>query len=249
MIVGGQKCGTTTLHNWLDQHPDICMSDPKEPKFFERDYWKGNIWYEELHFPTRRNKFHGEARVHNLLIKYVPDRIKEYDPLTKIVIMVRNPIDRYISAWNHFRVMRPGREIRTLEQAVDHSIKNFDLDCFESEEKFSANLDPAGGPYNSRYLENGCYSDLIKRYWTRFETHIIVMDDLINDPLLVYTNLLRFLGVGPYVPDFIVLNNKEYDQAGDVVRRALYNFYLDRVYKLSDLMQRDLNTLWGIHDD
>lgn len=252
MIVGGQKCGTTSLHNWLSQHPDICMSIPKEPKFFEIDYWRGSKWYEDncyFHNCKLDMKFYGEARVQNILVKYVPDRIKEYDPLTKIVIMVRNPIDRFISAWNHFKVMRPGREIRTLDQAVDEGIENFDLDCFDSEEKFYANLDPKGGPYGGRYLEHGCYYPLMQRYWYQFETHIIVMEDLINSPILVYSRLLKFLGAKSFVPDFKILNHKEYTHNGDVARKILHNFYIGGVYDLSDFMQRDLNKLWDIHDD
>jgi len=250
MIVGGQKCGTTSMHNWLDQHPNICMSNPKEPKFFEIDYWKNSYWYESIYFVHKPiNQFYGEARVQNILVKYVPDRIEEYNPDTKIVIMIRNPIDRFISAWNHFKVMRPGREIRTLDQAITEGIENFDLDCFDSEEKFYANLDPRGGPYGGRYLEHGYYIDLIRRYYDRFDTHIIVMDDIIDHPKWTYWKLLEFLGAKHFMPDFVHLNRKNRPPAGFGERKRLHTFYLNSVYELSNFMQRDLNQLWGIHDD
>jgi len=253
MIVGGQKCGTTSMHNWLNQHPDICMSNPKEPKFFEIDYWKGKTWYENNHYYHNcpdNMKFYGEARPQNILVKYVPDRIEQYDPDTKIVIMIRNPVNRFISAWNHFKVMRPGREIRSLVQTVDESIENFDLDCFDSEEKFYSNLDPAGGPYGGRYLEHGYYIDLIRRYYDRFDTHIIVTEDMIDYPQWVYQSLLDFLGADTFTPNFKNLNVKLYDYNSDLAsRKRLHNFYLNSVYELSNFMQRDLNKLWDIHDD
>lgn len=254
MIVGGQKCGTTSMHNWLHQHPDIRMSNPKEPKFFEIDYWKGDRWYEMTYFHQHNalnvpTKFHGEARVQNLLVKYVPDRIEEYDLNTKIVIMLRNPVDRFVSAWNHFKVMRPGREIRTLEQTIDESIDNFDLDCFDSEEKFYATLDPKGGPYGGRYLEHGYYIDLIRRFHSKFETHIIIMEDLIDTPGLEYMRLIDFLGADSFVPRFVKLNEK-HPKYGDLgSRKRLSDFYKNSVYELSNFLHKDLNELWEIHDD
>ncbi len=254
MIVGGQKCGTTSMHNWLDQHPDICMSKPKEPKFFEIDYWRGDRWYETTYYHQHNMlkapaTFHGEARVQNMLVKYVPDRIKLYDPNTKIVIMLRNPIDRYISAWNHFKVMRPGREPRSLEQAINDSEDNFDLDCFDSEEKFYANLDPKGGPYGGRYMEHGMYVKLIRRYHEMFEIHVIIMEDLVNAAEYEYLRLLNFLGARTFTPRFVKLNQK-LPKYGDLAsRKRLHDFYKNSVYELSNFLHRDLNHLWEIHDD
>lgn len=248
MIVGGQKCGTTSMHNWLDQHPQICMSYPKEPKFFEIDYWRGSHWYEQKHY-YGGYKFHGEARVQNILVKYVPDRIMEYNKNTKIVIMIRNPIDRFISAWNHFRVMRPGREIRTLDQAIDEGLDNFDLNCFDSEEKFYGNLDPKGGPYGGRYAEHGFYIRLIRRFYDKFNTHIIVMEDMIENPGIVYDDLIKFLGATNFQPRFNVLNVKQYQEGNFAARKRLHDFYINSVYALSNFMQRDLNKLWSIQDD
>ena len=250
MIVGGQKCGTTSMHNWLGQHPNITMSYPKEPKFFEIDYYKGPQWYEDTHFTEHWIKgpddFHGEARVQNILVGYVPDRIEEYDPNTKIVMMIRNPVDRFVSAWNHFRVMRPGREIRTLQHAVYEGIHDFDMNCFKSEELFAGNLDPKGGPYGGRYLEHGMWVDLIRRF-ERFDTHIIVMEDLARHPKIVYEKLLDFLGAKHYEPEFNRLNSKEYGDIELQAVRDLSSYYKYPVMELSDYLDRDLTTEWGFN--
>ena len=244
MIVGGQKCGTTSMHNWLDQHPHICMSSHKEPKFFEIDYHMGATWYEESYYTSGYN-FNGEARVQNILVKYVPERIKLYNPNTKIVIMLRNPVDRFISAWNHFKVMRPGREIRTLEQAINEGIENYDLDCFDSEEKFYANLDPRGGPYGGRYLEHGMYAHHIQRFNAMFDTQVLILDDLIANPLSEYSDMLGFIGAKAFVPDFVKLNVKNSQHAYPMERELLKSLYRDSVADLSNGLKRDLTTEWG----
>ena len=244
MIVGGQKCGTTSMHNWLNQHPDFCMSTPKEPKFFEIDYYEGPYWYQAKYFDNWR-KFHGEARVQNILVGYVPERIELYNPDTKIIIMVRNPIDRFISAWNHFKVMRPGREIRTLGRAVTEGIMEFDMNCFDSEEKFARNLDPKGGPYGGRYVEHGMYIEMIPRFTERFETKVIVMEDLIRHPKIVYDDVLEFLGADGYMPEFNKLNSKKYEVEEDGTREVLRNLYYQSVDKLGKYLGRDLLTEWS----
>lgn len=245
MIVGGQKCGTSSMHNWLDQNPSICMSYPKEPKFFEIQYQNGPGWYERQHFFDEAEAY-GESRVQNILIKYVPQRIYEYNPNTKIVIMLRNPIDRFISAWNHFAVMRPGREIRTLEQAIDEGIANFDLNCFDSEEKFYANLDPKGGPYGGRYLEHGMYADHIQRFNDLFDTSVILLDDIIANPQKEYSELLEFLGIRDFKPEFLKLNVKNPEMLNQVQsRERLKTWYRNSVERLSEGLKRDLTTEWG----
>ena len=51
LILGAAKCGTSSLHAWLAEHPDICMSEPKEPKFFEAEFEQGFDFYRRRYFP------------------------------------------------------------------------------------------------------------------------------------------------------------------------------------------------------
>jgi len=252
MIVGAQKCGTTSMHNWLGQHPYICMSDPKEPQYFEREYWKGIEFYKEKYFSHYNGETHcGEARVHNLIIKYVPERVKETFPDAKIIIMVRNPIHRYISAWNHFRVMRPGREIKTLNEAIseDEFTQQFNPNpAFQSEEEFCTKLDPAGGPYDCAYLETGVYIDHIRRWSEWFGgVKVVVMEDLFR-PHKVYNEVLDFIGAGSFTPEFVKMNVKPKDTSHND-SSYLRGYYRRSVDELSEYMQRDLTNEWGFDTD
>jgi Sulfotransferase domain len=104
IIIGGLKCGTTSIHHYLGLHPEIQMSKPKELNFFveELNWDLGLDWY--------RGRFHarlpvrGESSPHytNLpRFQEVAGRIREHCPEAKLIYMVRDPIDRILSHWRH----------------------------------------------------------------------------------------------------------------------------------------------------
>jgi hypothetical protein len=123
-IIGAAKAGTTSLHYYLDQHPEIQMSANKEPNYFSGPengvpYPMGRVAtleaYEELFDPAYRVR--GEASVSYANAprrEGVPARIKEAVPDARIIYMVRDPIKRLISHYQH-RVSWMG-EKRSLEE-------------------------------------------------------------------------------------------------------------------------------------
>jgi hypothetical protein len=104
IIIGGLKCGTTSIHHYLGLHPEIQMSRPKELNFFveELNWDLGLDWYRgrfDSRFPVR-----GESSPHYTnLPRYggVAERIREHCPDAKLIYMVRDPIDRILSHWRH----------------------------------------------------------------------------------------------------------------------------------------------------
>ena len=104
IIVGGLKCGTTSIHHYLGLHPEVQMSKPKELNFFARELnWDlGLDWYASRF--DRRFKVRGESSPHytNLpRFQGVPARIKEHCPDARLIYMVRDPIKRVLSHWVH----------------------------------------------------------------------------------------------------------------------------------------------------
>jgi len=102
IIIGAQKCGTTSLHHYLDQHDEIVMSKVKELNFFneELNWSKGLKWYE-AHFQGE-GKMRGEASPHYTNYPMSPGvakRMKEIVPDAKIIYLVRDPVERLISAY------------------------------------------------------------------------------------------------------------------------------------------------------
>lgn len=104
IIIGGLKCGTTSIHHYLGLHPEIQMSKPKELNFFvsEMNWDLGLDWYASRF--DGRCKVRGESSPHytNLpRFEGVPERIHEHCPDARLLYMVRDPIKRILSHWVH----------------------------------------------------------------------------------------------------------------------------------------------------
>lgn len=107
LIIGAMKCGTTSLFRYLRQHPQIAGSLKKEPQFFsdQKKYNQGLFAYNRLWlFAGLRNKIRLEASTNYTkfpVFQQVPERIKSYGIQPKLIYLVRNPIDRILSHYNH----------------------------------------------------------------------------------------------------------------------------------------------------
>jgi hypothetical protein len=104
IIIGGLKCGTTSIHHYLGLHPEVQMSKPKELNFFvsELNWDLGMDWYKSRF--DERFAVRGESSPHytNLpRFQGVAERISEHCPHAKLIYMVRDPIKRVLSHWVH----------------------------------------------------------------------------------------------------------------------------------------------------
>ena len=104
IIAGCGKCGTTTLAHLLNQHPDVFVSQPKEPNFLSYDdvYSKGWDWYESLFEQGANKTACGEGSVSYTLKEYeskVSERISKYLPSVRLIYIARNPYKRLESVY------------------------------------------------------------------------------------------------------------------------------------------------------
>ena len=105
IIAGAPKCGTSAIYYYLSCHPQVLLSHKKEIDFYWKNYHRGIEWYR-AHFPslTDRADFRtGEATPNYLRFPQVASRIKDTFPQTKIIILLRNPVDRAIS-WHYHKL-------------------------------------------------------------------------------------------------------------------------------------------------
>ena len=105
IVAGAQKGGTTALDFYLRQHPNICMATGKEVHFFDTEkFFQGHkVDYDEYHSRFEPNASHvlvGEATPIYMYWHYAPRRIWEYNSKMKLIILLRNPIERAYSHWN-----------------------------------------------------------------------------------------------------------------------------------------------------
>ena len=101
LIIGAPKCGTTALYYALKRHPQIHLSTPKEPFFFEEEFDRGTEYYWRTYFADgwQGQPLVGEARNAHLFVPYVTRRIYETVPHARLIASLRNPVERAFSHW------------------------------------------------------------------------------------------------------------------------------------------------------
>ncbi len=120
IIIGGQKCGTSSLHFYLSKHPDVFMSRLKEPEYFieERNWRRGIDWYRGCFEPA---PVRGEASANYTACRRfpgVPARVFDAVPQARLIYLMRDPLERVVSHWVHN--VAGGTETRPISAAVRH---------------------------------------------------------------------------------------------------------------------------------
>lgn len=154
-IVGAQKAGTTTIHDALYQHQDVCLPAIKETHFFSQsnNYALGEKWYAEQFKKNRNAKVWGEVNPEYMFYPKAPNRISKSISPSVIVIIIREPISR---AYSHYLMsVRRGVENMTFRDAMSAENSRANLEDVEYMSYFS-------------YKQRGMYSEQIKRLKDKF---------------------------------------------------------------------------------
>lgn len=193
-VVGAPKCGTSALTHYLNQHPEIFMPEGRDPTYFGSDLYREN----QLTFPEYLLFFKGasgakrigETSVWYLYSRRAAEEIREFDPESRIIVMIRNPVDKMYS--HHSQLLYSGNEdIADFEAALEA----------EPYRKKGLRI-PATNhrPEGLLYRETARFSVQVERYveafgWERL--HVVLYDDFERDVLGTYRRALEFLGVRP----------------------------------------------------
>ncbi len=183
IICGTQKGGTTSLHWYLKDHPEIFMADTKEVHFFDRNYEKGMKWYKDFFKKASSYKLIGEATPSYMYLEEVAGRIHKQLPKAKLIFVLRDPINRAYSAYWHMR--RNGGEKISFEKALEKEEKRLAQDA---QVKTSA----------IAYKARGRYAEQLKRYLALFprkQILILTTKELEEEPVATLNKIGTFLGV------------------------------------------------------
>jgi len=205
-LLGAAKCGTTTLYAYLKNMPDICMSRSKEPFFFEAEFEKGLDFYRKKYFAHWKGEpIIGDARHRNLYLPYVPQRIHQSNPNAKLLITLRNPIDRAFSHWLHL-CYHQGLTIsfsETIHEDNKRIREGFRVETTDEIVKYiQLLLDPKTEPpcLYWTFLDSGYYLEQIQRYlelFPRKNLKIVLLDDLSNKPEKTIHDIIEYLELNP----------------------------------------------------
>ena len=179
-IIGAQKSGTSTLWHALSQHPDIYMPEQKELNFFfhDEEFAKGTAYYAGFFKDAAPSQICGEASPGYICNPRVPLRIKRSLKSPKLILILRDPVERAHSQyWDNRRWLREKVEFDELVKRPLHQV-------FQ--------------PGKSNYFSRGLYSVYLERYFALFDREQILVlwfDDLRRDPVSVFQRCAEFIGV------------------------------------------------------
>lgn len=201
IIFGVSRSGTTSLYQYLAQHPNIEPCVVKEPRYFDMYFDRGLNWYR-MNFPLQTQKFisnklhhkkfiTGEASGAYLQNPHAAKRIYNLNPNMKLILLLRNPVDR---AFSHYkRKVKNGSEKLSFEEIIDQEQSRIDgeMEKMENNENYYSSI------YHSlAYLTTGLYVKRLKnwlKYFSLKQILILENGDLLKNPEKVYNQAIEFL--------------------------------------------------------
>ena len=198
-LIGVQKSATSSLYNWISQHPEICAPDSlKDIPFFSDDrlFKKGYDLFDDVygkHFKNQSVVFQGN--VNYIFFEKSLERIKTYNPDSKFLLVLRNPIDRAFSAYNF--AVRRGLENKNIIKAFEFETQILKEGSFQELSDLT-------------YKTHGLYAkqiEVFEKYFNLNKLCVVLFEDLKNDPLREVKRVFEFFDVeSTFIPKLTYLN-------------------------------------------
>jgi hypothetical protein len=245
LIIGGQRCGTTSLYYYLRAHPQVLPALAKEVHFLSLHWSRGEGWYR-AQFPLRARKTSRrpapltfEATPYYLAHPLAASRAAQLLPEAKLLVLLRDPVSR---AWSHYRHMvRLGLEPLSFEEAIAQE----PIRLAGEVERLKA--DPHYDAVRYRrysYLARGAYAEQLGRWLAHFPPDrflVLGSERLLADPAGGYARVLGFLGLPPWTPSAFPLHTRNPKGPSDMpteIRRRLQEHFAPATQQLQQLLRR-----------
>jgi hypothetical protein len=246
VIIGAAKAGTTSLFGWLSEHPFVEPACKKEVHYFDYNHFRGEDWYR-THFPLQadRERFTaehgrpfitGEASPSYLSHQWAPRRLAQLVPNAKLLVAMRNPVDR---AYSQFQMSRREQEepMESFMEAIAAEEERL------APERARMLIDET---YNSwpigcwSYLLRGRYAEQLEHwmgFFPREQFHFVTLEQLADAPQQALEGVHDFLGIPGH--DYAALprlHSAQYDSIGADAREQLAAYFRphnERLYELA----------------
>lgn len=247
LMMGASRAGTTSLFRALVDHPQV-LRPPinKGVRYFDLNYGRGWRWYMG-HFPlrytARRRAAEGsvtfEASGYYIFHPFAAERIANDLPDAKLLVMVRDPVERAYSAWKHETAR--GFEWETFERALDLE----DERLYGEVERMRRDVTYESFCHRHHsHRSRGEYIDQLDHvlsHMPREQVHVIVSEEFFAEPERVYHETLKFLGLAPHSPaSFDVHNARPSSPMPDHLRTRLRRHFEPYDARLQSLLGRPL---------
>jgi hypothetical protein len=219
-IVGAPRAGTTSLYEYLKNCENVFMSPIKETYFFSPNVnmklilskpVKNQKDYQKLFHNVKTEKAIGEATPSYLWDPDSAKLIHEKIPNARIIIILRNPINR---AFSHYLwLVSLGKENLSFSEAIKKSL--------------SAKPD-----FSGRIIDGGMYSNQIQRYLDEFDQKqikIIIFEEFLKNPKLIVEDILKFLDIDSNPPEIFEAFNSYVEPRGKLAKSMIQNKFLQKL--------------------
>ncbi|MEN8241471.1 MAG: sulfotransferase domain-containing protein [Chloroflexota bacterium] len=242
LMIGAHKGGSTSFYDYIVQHPQVLRIYKKAPKYFDHNYHQPELWYRS-HFPPvwkRRegNTMVGEASQDTIFHPQAPKRVFELVPQVKLIVLLRNPVDRAYSHYHHLK--RLGQETVSFEEVLKLEPGRLGNVI----EELSQNKDSDMHHFmNHSYMARGLYVEQLERwfeYFPREQFFIDTSENFYADTAGVYQKIIKFLGLPEWLPaNFKNSNPGGYQPMKPETRQQLEAYYQPYNQKLYGLLGKD----------
>lgn len=256
IVIGTQKGGTTSLYNYLIQHPCIASAFAKEVHFFDNhtrahNFGKGMAWYRS-HFEYSLHKSYnkivhqqdlitGEASPDYIFDLHAPQRISSAVPGVKLIVLLRNPVDRAYSHYLHNvrAAYDVGRETLSFEEAIaaeESRLLGEREKMLQQESYFSYNY------MHYSYLARGIYTDQLKTWFNLFpreQVLVLKSEDFFAAPNIIFKQVLEFMNLPAWeLTKYKSYNSREEGTAriSSATRERLVDYFKQHNQELSQLL-------------
>lgn len=234
LIIGVMKGGTTSLYDWLNQHPDIQMSRTKEVNYFSKYYYNSMLHYRSFFCLKKINKLAGEASPYYFFHPHVPSRVKKDLPKAKIILLLRDPVYR---AYSHYQM------VKGIDCAIDFN-EALELESSRIgilKEKFEKR------PYYFKfsheaysYKSKGLYFEQLSnwlKYYKKEDILFIKSEDLFENTEKELLKIYDYLGVEKIFPtDLSAKNQRNYNMLSKDEYQKYQKLFQEDSEKLKELL-------------
>ncbi len=252
VIIGGQRCGTTSLYNYLVQHPGVDPAFMKETHFFDTHYHKGTNWYRAF-FPLEGERapatapstrdgerpLTGESSPYYLFYPHAPGRLLRTIPQARLIALLRNPVERAYSHYHHEVDM--GLEDLSFEAALEREDRELPR---EAEKVLKDETYRSFFYQNYTYLSRGIYVDQLERWMGLFGSEQILVlksEDFYSDPAATLRQVCEFLGLPPWeLKSYKKYNLARYAPMEPATRQRLIAYFEGHNQRLYEFLGCDL---------
>jgi hypothetical protein len=249
LVIGAQKSGTTALYAYLLWHPSVLGPSWKEISYFDRHAARGPAWYRGQ-FPLEarvrraaRRTGHavvGEASPSYVLHPLAPERVARLLPRARLIVVLRNPVDRAYSHYHH--EVSLGREPLTFEEALEHEEQRLDGEI----ERMTRDPSYFSHPWwDHTYRARGLYAEQLERWlavFPREQLHVIVTEELRARTAAEVARTHDFLGL-PHrgLAEFPRIFERDYPPMATETRRRVAARFAPANDRLETLLGRRLD--------